>query len=58
MLEVIEGIASALRPDEMISLLHQLVQQHYLLSEPADDPAKRRQAAGKLLHVLELGGWL
>jgi hypothetical protein len=58
MLEVVQGIVSVLQANEMISLLHQLVQRHHLFSKPADEPAEQGQAAGKLLHVLELGRWL
>jgi hypothetical protein len=57
LLEVIEGIISALGPNEMVHLLHLLIHRHRLLSEPADKSTERGQAAGKLLHIFELGGW-
>jgi hypothetical protein len=40
-LEIIEGIISALGPNKMVRLLHQLVQRHGLLPEPTDELAER-----------------
>jgi hypothetical protein len=58
LLEVVEGIISALGLNEMVRLLHQLVQRHGFLPEPADEPTERGQTSSKLLHISELGGRL